>query len=277
MRTLITTFILALSLPLVWSAGAQSPKSQMKSASDSVLLSQWRDGDYEVRKYLVKRKGGDSDFSVRYRINLSTLSPNLDDNNKELAELKLFMDSLRDDSTIRVSKVEITGYASPDGNEASNKKLAYARAETLKNYLESKYGVSGKYNVAMDGIVEEWNACDKALSSSNVSGKEKALAVIRGKEPRADKERSLRSMGAVWSYLKTSVLPKMRYADVEFAYNRDRIVETRTLIKKPKVVAVPVANDKCCCCGAVVTENLTFVEDLTNGLIVEMDEVDVDW
>lgn len=249
-----------------------------KSAADSVLLSQSRDGDYMVCKYLIKHDSEDcSDFAVRYRINLSTMSPNLDDNNRELADLKLFMDSVANDPKIHINSVSITGYASPDGIEASNQKLAYARAVTLKNYLESKYNISNRYKVDMEGVVEDWTACEKALDRSNVSGRDKALAVIRGREPKAEKQRSLKAMPVVWTYLKGDVLPKLRYADVEFAYNRDEVVETRTRVNRPKPVVQPVADNKCCCCGAVINENEMVVEDLSNGLIVEMDEVDVDW
>ena len=262
------------SLPTV---SAQSRRTTARSAADSVLLSQSLDGDYMVRKYLVKHDSpGNSDFAVRYRINLSTMSPNLDDNNRELAGMKAFMDSLAGDPMIHLNSVKITGYASPDGVEASNKKLAYARAVTLKEYLENRYDIIKRYDVGLEGIVEDWAACEKGLERSNVAGRDKALALIRGGATMVEKQRTLKSMPAVWDYLKVNVLPKLRYADVEFAYNRDEVVVTRTLVNKPKPAPV-VADNKCCCCGAVVTETETFVEDLTNGLIVEMDEVDVDW
>ena len=60
---------------------------------DSVLLSQKRDGNYMVCKYLVKHDRN-NDFAVRYRINLSTMSPTSDGNGSELAALNAFMDSL---------------------------------------------------------------------------------------------------------------------------------------------------------------------------------------
>lgn len=286
MRTHFITLTALLALAVTAVAGAQGTKNKVAMKADSVLLSQSREGDFTVCKYLVKHDNQDnSDFAVRYRINLSTLSPNLDDNNKELADLKRFMDSLSQDAMIHLNSIEITGYASPDGIEANNQKLAYARGMTLKNYLDEKYGVSKKYKkVSVEGTVENWKACEKALAASNVNGRDKALAVIRGTDTPAEKQRALKAMPAVWSYLKANVLPKLRYADVEFGYNRDEIVEVRTRTEKPKPApqakAVPVANtnkDKCCCCGAVVTENVTFVEDLTNGIIVEMDDVDVDW
>ncbi len=49
------------------------------SAADTVMLSERADGDYIVRQALVERKA-DSDYSVRYLINLATLDAALDGN-----------------------------------------------------------------------------------------------------------------------------------------------------------------------------------------------------
>lgn len=270
-----------LALPTFATLNAQTAARMSSSKPDSVLLSQTREGDYMVKRYLVKHdRQGNSDFAVRYRINLSTLSTNLDGNNKELADLKVFLDTLAKNPHIHVNSVAITGYASPDGVEASNQKLAHARAVTLKNYLDNNYNLSKTYNVQMQSEVENWSACEKALAASRVADRDKALGIIRGRESQADKQRSLKAMPAVWDFLKAEVLPKLRYADVEFAYNRDEIAEVRTLIEKPKpnTGVATVGNNRCCCCGGeVITHTETYIEDLTNGLIVEMDEVDVDF
>lgn len=279
MKTHLLLFGLLLGIAPTASLNAQNNRNMMRSYPDSVLLSQTREGDYIVKKYLVKHDvQGNSDFAVRYRINLSTMSPNLDGNDKELAELKNFMDSIGNNSMIHINSVEITGYASPDGVEASNQKLADARAATLKNYLDTKYNLSKNHNIRMQGVVENWSACEKALNNSTLAGRDKALAVIRGRETQVEKQRALKSMPAVWDYLKVNVLPKLRYADVEFRYNRDQVVETRTLVTPPKPAPQPVvADNRCCCCGEIITETETVIEDLTNGIIVEMDEVDVDF
>ena len=61
------------------------------------------------------------------------------------------------------SKVEIKGYASPEGNEEFNIRLAQARAESVKNALIKKYGISAdRINAKGEGIghmfeEESWN------------------------------------------------------------------------------------------------------------------------
>lgn len=263
---------------LLATAGLSHVNAQSyKAKQDSVLLSQSHEGDFMVRKYLVKHNGeeGNSEFAVRYRINLATLSTNLDDNNRELAELKAFMDTLSNNPAIHVNRVEITGYASPDGVEASNQKLAYARAETLKNYLDEKYCLSRSYKIGMQGIVESWDACEQSLANSGIADRDKALAIIRSTVTKAEKQRRLKAMAGVWNFLKANTLPKLRYADVEFGYNRDKVVEVRTLINRPKPETRPVVTEKrCCCCGEIITDSEICIENLNTGLIVEMSDVD---
>ena len=284
MKTLISTLALSLALCGLNDAVAQNARSVSKPASDTVLLSQSRDGDYMVRKYLVKHDCGcNSDFAVHYRINLSTMSTATANNGAELSALGTFMDSLARDTTMHVRSVTITGYASPDGVEASNKKLARARAVDFKNYLDRKYGLSSKYDVRIEAVVDGWDKCLNKLEKSNVDGRRDAAAVIRSNESMPVKERKLKSMKGVWNYLAANVLPSLRQADVEFDYGRDDIAETRVLVARPVPVATvqtvstqPVESKKAPCCCEQVTD-VIFVEDLTNGIIIEMGEVDVDY
>lgn len=265
-----------------------TPRNTSSNGCDSVLLSQRRDGNYMVRRYRVKHDcDRNNDFAVHYRINLSTMSPTLGGNSSELAALNAFMDSLTRDSLIHVHSVTITGYASPDGLEASNLRLAKARAADFRNYLDKKYGLSNKYNVNIEAVVDDWDSCLSALDKSKIEGSDKAAAIIRRKDGMAAKERELKSMPQVWNYLAANVLPPLRQADIEFEYGRDDIAETRVLVAEKRPAArpapatkpqpQPVQNDRCCCCGEDMNANIVVVDDMTNGLIVEMGAVDIDY
>lgn len=288
MRTLISTLVLSLSLCGFNGTFAQRYKTVSRHAADTVLLSQNCDGNYTVRKYLIRNESDcNSDFAVRYRINLSTLAPNADGNGQELTALNAFMDSLMRDTLMHVRSVTITGYASPDGIEASNRKLAHARAVDFKNYLDKRYGLSKRYNVNIEAVVDGWDSCVKGLSNSKIENRDRAVAIIRSDETMAEKERNLKAMPGVWNYLAANVLPPLRQADIEFDYSRDDITVTRVRNEQqPRAAAVvtqnkpkPAQNDvnRCCCCGEVITDRMTYVVDMTNGLIVEMDEVDIDY
>lgn len=69
-------FTLGIALLFTLQAAAQCGKTAPKQCGcDTVLLSQTRNGDYIVSKYLVKDKTGkDASFSVYYAINLSNIA-----------------------------------------------------------------------------------------------------------------------------------------------------------------------------------------------------------
>ena len=75
---------------------------------DTVLLSETVDGNYRVRRYRVERKG-DADYSVLYRINVSTLAPKMGKNSEELEALNRFAQSLVQDTSKQVSRIIVTG------------------------------------------------------------------------------------------------------------------------------------------------------------------------
>ena len=65
------------------------------------MLSETTDGEYLVRRFIIKRPG-DTDYSVRYQINLAKLSSTLDGNSRELGDLDDFVGNLMKDTLMRV-------------------------------------------------------------------------------------------------------------------------------------------------------------------------------
>ena len=148
-------------------------------AADTVMLSETTDGDYLVRRFIVKRPG-DTDYSVRYQINLAKLSSTLDGNSRELGDLDDFVGNLMKDTLMRVKSVEITGYSSPDGPLKFNEALARNRAQDFKNYVDRKYGFSNKYDVTVNAVAEDWEMCRALVAKSEVPDKQSVLDILDG-------------------------------------------------------------------------------------------------
>lgn len=245
-------------------ATAQTRSAASASAADSVLLSECTDGDYIVRRYVV-RSQGDAEYSVRYRINLAKLSATLNGNAKELDELNTFLHRVMDDSLIQVRSAEITGYASPDGPLAFNQSLAKRRAQDFRNFVDKKYDLSKKYDVEVKSEADDWEACRPLVEQNNVPEKQAVLRIIDGSQSRQAKEQALKKMTSVWDYMKREILPPLRRVELVIYYNQARIAEQRTLIPRPQPVPEPQPRQQECCCDIVVDEAIT-------GLLVEMPE-----
>lgn len=222
------------------------------------MLSQTTDGDYLVRKFLVKSHS-ENDYSIRYQINLSKLTTSLDGNTKELSDLNAFIEKLMSDTLMHIKAVEITGYASPDGPWKLNEMLAKHRAADFKGYLDQKYDFSKKFDVKWSAVVDNWEMTRASVAQSNIPDKQAVLNIIDGdKWTSAQKEMALKKMPSSWNYLKQDILPPMRRVEMAINYGEGSIVEQRMMIAKPAPAPEP-------CC--VVIEQ-------TNGLIVQMDEPD---
>ena len=234
----------------------------MKSAApapgaDSVLLSETTEGDYIVRRYLV-RSSGDTDFTMHYRISLATLDTSLGGNPKQLGDLNAFLSGLVGDTLRKVQSVAITGYSSPDGPVQLNEKLAAQRAQDFKAYADSKYGLSKRYTVRVNSVAEDWKMCRTLVAQSQIPDRTAVLQIIDGTQTPEQKELALEKLPAAWNYMKANILPPLRRVEVMIAYADGNIVEQRTLKPKPAPAPAP--------------ETYEVVDETITGVIVEMPE-----
>lgn len=230
------------------------------------MLSETTDGDYLVRRFIIKRPG-DTDYSVRYQINLAKLSSTLDGNSRELGDLDDFVGNLMKDTLMRVKSVEITGYSSPDGPLKFNETLARNRAQDFKNYVDRKYGFSNKYDVTVNAVAEDWEMCRSLVAKSEVPDKQSVLDILDGSRSPDAKELALKKMPSAWNYMKKNILPPLRRVELTINYGEGSVVEQRTMIPRPKPAPQPVCEP----CGCeVIDESIT-------GIIVEMPGSDVDY
>lgn len=266
-KTLATSFVLALALCAAFGAKAQTKTATSAPRADTVLLSESIDGNYMIRRYRVVRTG-DSDYSIRYLINLSRLNTSLNGNSKELAQLNAFMDEVMKDTVMRVNSVTITGYASPDGPHAFNERLARARAQDFKNYVDRKYGFSRKFNVRTDAVAEDWEMTRMLVEQSSIPDKAAVLRVIDGTSDLQVKEQRLKEMPAAWEYMKTNILPPLRRVELVMNYGEGTVFEQRTMIRRPEPAPqpepCPEVRQQCPPCEEII------IDEQINGIIVEM-------
>ena len=230
-------------------------------AADTVLLSETADGDYIVRRFIVKSRG-DADYSIRYQINLATLNAALNGNPQELDGLNAFVDNLVKDTLRQVCAVTITGYSSPDGPLKFNEALAAKRAGDFKAYVDRKYDFSKKYKVTVNSVAEDWETCRALVAQSSMPDRQSVLNVIDGKQS-SDQERigTQEDAGCV-ELPEKNVLPKLRRVELTIGYGAGNIVEQRTMIPKPKPAPQPQP--------AQPAEPYVVVDEQVNGIIVEM-------
>ena len=209
-----------------------------QAPANAVLVSQTRNGNVIISRYKIPHNNGKhAEFDVHYAINHSQIAPSYSDNTKQISELKDFMAQTKD-TTMHISAIHIVGYASPDGNAKQNDTLASKRAQSLYHYAVNTYHPEQKIDTSHKTF--HWSDCVSAVEKSDIPQKEQVLSVLNStSHTESQKEQALRQMPEAWSYLTTNILPKMRYADIEFDYGVDEFV-TRTTIAPKTEPAKPI-------------------------------------
>ena len=266
MKSLFKTLLFVVAAVAAASVSAQSrtANARMQAArakADTVLLSQQTDGPYTVSRILVRGNSPQkSQYDVHYAISRSDVERDMDNNARQLNDIAGYVDRRSGDTLRHVECIRVMGYASPDGPDGMNRRLAAARARNFAAYLDRLYGTSKYYTVTVDSKALPWSSCRAAVASSSIPDRTAVLAIIDGNMTDAEKQVRLKRMPEAWTYLASNVLPSLRRVDVELDYDNDRLLTVRELTNpQPEIVVVDVDecpvcppacnNEECCPCS----------------------------
>lgn len=84
------------------------------------------------------------------------------------------IDDLKNDANVNVKRLDIIGYASPEGTLEANKRLSEGRAMALRNYLATQYDFpKNQYHIQFGG--ENWEGLVKALATVEMDGQGRSI------------------------------------------------------------------------------------------------------
>ena len=248
----------------IQAATPMQQKDPSMPQADTTLLSEWVDGAYLVRRYRIAEREPML-YTLKYAISATKLNTLLAGNMEEIEALDKMMADIKADTMMHVQSIDITGFASPDGNAMRNEALALERAQKFRSLLESRYALMADYQVRVMADAEQWDNCNMAVLNSPIEDKQKVLSILDSPATEAAKEQNLKQMPEVWSIFREQILPPMRRVEMVVNYTKDMLVEVRTLIDKPQPQPRRVEQRKGCPCeGVVVDETIGIIIDLTN-------------
>ena len=129
-----------------------------------------------------------------------------------------------DNEKKEINKLEVSGYASPDGGEDLNEKLATQRQKAAQQFLQKqlkKQKVSA--NIDSEVTAEDWEGFKKMLENSNIQDKELVLRVLSMYTDPEEREAQIKNLSAVYKNIADDILPQLR---------RSRLILTTDLIGK---------------------------------------------
>lgn len=138
-----------------------------------------------------------------FDVNVTKMDRNFIENDKLMDSIMYILGEAMADTTLRITHVQVVGYASFDGRQSYNEKLAGSRAQTIKEYIQSVYELPDSVFAVCNGG-ESWAELRYQLNNVDFDGKDAVVEVI-DKEPNLDeREKLIKSYrnGGTYRYMK---------------------------------------------------------------------------
>ncbi len=164
----------------------------------------------------VHREGQPSSgthMPVRYRLDNFVLDESYSQNSEHLTSILSAIDLIFKSDSIKVSHVDIAGYASPEGDYDHNVELGQKRAEALKTYILNKEPRLTADKVAARSGGEDWYGLRKLVVESDMVGKDQVLNIIDN-VPEAQRKDRLKALngGRTYRSVLDVLYPQLRSA-----------------------------------------------------------------
>lgn len=169
----------------------------------------------EERVKIRQEKG---EAYVDFVVNRTNILPDFRNNPAELRKIRATIDSVKSDPDTRITRLSITGYASPEGPYANNERLAKGRTEALAEYVRKLYTFPADL-METAWVAEDWAGLRRRVEGSSLPRKKGILAVIDSPlEPDAKDRRLRDDFPADYQYMLANFYPALRHSDyaVEF-------------------------------------------------------------
>ncbi len=119
----------------------------------------------------------------------------------------------------KISNIEISAYASPDGGLDLNKGLAEQRQNNTAKVI-SRDLKKAKIDATIDTeyTVEDWEGFQELVSKSNIQDKELILRVLSMYQDPEQREQEIKNISSVYKTLADEILPQLRRSRLTLNY-----------------------------------------------------------
>ena len=145
--------------------------------------------------------------------------------NVRASELKVAKDfqaeikDVNDAVNKKITNVEISAYASPDGGVELNTGLAERRQDNTEKVI-AKNLKKDKIDVDVDATytAQDWEGFKELVSKSNIQDKELILRVLSMYQDPAQREQEIKNISSVYKTLADEILPQLRRSRLTLNY-----------------------------------------------------------
>ncbi len=171
----------------------------------------------------------------------------------EVKNLQAAIKDAKENEKKEINKIEVSGYASPDGGLELNENLAKNRQNAAQKFLAQTLKKNKVDNAVEANITaEDWEGFQKAMENSNMQDKDLVLRVLAMYSDPEEREAQIKNLSSVYGTIKDEILPALR---------RSRMILTTDLIgKSDEEIKELAANDP----AQLNVEELLYAATLTS-------------
>ena len=181
----------------------------------------------------VKDMNSSGSAFLEFPVGKSQLLVDFKNNRYELSKIHVAIDSIRNNKYARITGVELTGYASIDGNSKSNLRLSLSRAESVRRFVQSAYPKIPAAMIRARGGGEDWTVLKNLSRSIPLSSDITPILDLPVSEDVREVRLKQLAGGSVYRLLSEEIFPRLRRVDyaVRFTVEGFTVEEGKELLK----------------------------------------------
>ena len=154
---------------------------------------------------------------IIFKVARTEMDPKVFNNEVVFARILEAVDKIYSNPEFKVEKIQVAGYASPEGGQKFNTWLGENRANALIDYIIKKrpqYGLTAEHFEMVNGE-ENWEGLKRLLLESDMKEKDAVAAVIDDQTLTGEQRKSkIKAMdgGRVWRKMLYDIYPHLRSA-----------------------------------------------------------------
>lgn len=197
---------------------------------------------------------------IHYLINSAYLSKD-EMRSDDVKEIQEYTKAAFEADRKKLKGVEISAYASPDGELKHNADLAENRQETSTKYFDKELKDAGiETNLKAKYTPEDWDGFKELMEKSNIQDKELILRVLSMYTDPDVREREIKNLSDAFTDVAEDILPRLR---------RAKIITSIDLIgKTDEEIATLADSDAASLNPAELLYAATLTEDLDKKLAI---------
>lgn len=148
---------------------------------------------------------------IKFLINQANIRKSEMKNNSVQEFVQLLKKINADKEGLNIKNVEVLAYASPDGGEEYNTKLADKRQGVSEKYAKQQLkSTNVETDVTGHYTAQDWEGFQQLVAASNIQDKDVILRVLSMYQDPAEREQQIRNMSAGFRELADGILPELR-------------------------------------------------------------------